>query len=114
MIKFLSAVFELSKNPPPPNWHIEEEAKRSPRHPLGGFWKVRARDAHGLAIGPYSEDLYFVSFCGPGGCFKKGTYRPNTTIFGDENYRVIDLDTIEVKGKKGFERYERAVSREST
>ena len=47
-------------------------------------------------------------------CFGKETYRLNSTIEGDPGHRVIDNNTIEVKGKKGFEKYTRAKTRENT
>jgi len=90
-----------------PNWHIIKAAKPTKSHPLGGFWKRNTRHEFGLAIGSAGKGLYFVSFCGPGGCFAKGKYRPNTTIFGDPDYKVIDENTIEVKGRYGFRRYVR-------
>lgn len=99
------------RNPPNPNWHIEKQAKPSKRYPLGGFWKRNPKHDHGLAIGPAGEGKYYISFCGPGGCFDKGTYRANSTIEDDPSYRVIDTNTIEVKGQKGFEKYVRVKRR---
>ena len=32
----------------------------------------------------------------------KGSYRTNSPIKGDPQYRVIDKNTIDVEGKKGF------------
>jgi hypothetical protein len=107
MFKTIKAIISAIRNPPDPNWHIEKQAKPSKTHPLGGFWKKKESHNFGLAIGKASDGLYFVSFCGPGGCFEKGTYRPNTTIDGDPSYRVIDKNTIEVRGQKGFEKYTR-------
>jgi hypothetical protein len=95
-----------------PHWEAETDAQRSDTHPLAGFWKDDdCSDDWGLAIGPMSDTTYYLSFCGPGGCFEKGTYRPETKIVGDPDYRVIDADTIEVKGSKGFTRYMRCPSR---
>ena len=113
MIKFIKGIIEAIKNPPNPNWHIEKQAKPCKKNLLGGFWKKNQQHDHGLAIGPASEGLYFISFCGPGGCFEKGTYRKHSTIEGDPDYRVIDKDTIEVKGKNGFDKYTRAKEREN-
>ena len=114
MIKSIKAFIKILRNPPDPNWHIEREAKPSKKFPLGGFWKKSFSHDHGLAIGPAKEGKYFVTFCGPGGCFKKGSYRSNTTINDDPDYLVIDENTIEVKGKKGkMSRYVRAKGREN-
>ncbi len=78
----------------------ELAAVASADHPYAGFWKpYDCTPAYGLAISPAaSPGLYSVSFCGPGGCFVPGTYRPDTTLVNDEKYWVIDLNTIEVRG----------------
>lgn len=110
MFASLKSLIQLLRNPLEPNWHIKRQAKPTKTHPLGGFWKRNPTHDHGLAIGP-AEDDYFISFCGPSGCFEKGTYRPNSRIVGDTDYRVIDNNTIEVKGKKGFTRYVRSRTR---
>jgi len=78
-----------------------------PKPNLSGFWKDHCEDAFGLKIEPAGGELYSISFCGPGGCFEPGTYRPNSAIVGDESYRVIDADTLEVLGGDGFSRYYR-------
>jgi len=114
MFGFLKSFVAVLKNSPDPNWHIEKEARSSAAHPLGGFWKTDLKHTHGLAIGPAGEETYFISFCGPGGCFEKGTYRGNTEIYGDDDYKVIDINTIEIKSKNGFKKYQRSESREST
>jgi hypothetical protein len=114
MFKFIKRVIEIIRNPPDPNWHIEKQGKPCKSHPLGGFWKKSQKHNHGLSIGKAPEGLYFISFCGPGGCFEKGTYRPNSSIENDPDYRVIDKNTIEVKSKKGFTLYTRSKARENT
>lgn len=114
MFKIIRAIISAIRNPPDPNWHIEKQAKPSKTHPLGGFWKIRERDDFGLAIGKAPDGLYFISFCGPGGCFEKGQYRANSKIEGDPAYKVIDENTIEVLGKKGLTTYRRYKTRENT
>lgn len=111
MFNFIRQLIRLLREPPEPNWHVECEAKPSKTHPLGGFWKRRVNYDHGIAIGAADENRYFISFCGPSGCFEKGKYRPNSTIEGDPNYRVVDNNTIEIRGRKGFTRYVRVKSR---
>jgi hypothetical protein len=96
-----------------PNWQVEQDAQPSDRHPYGGFWKKDAQDAFGLAIGPASADSYYVSFCGPGGCFAKGEYRPITKLVGDPAYRILDSNTIEVKSKEGFTAFHRCAGRKN-
>jgi hypothetical protein len=70
-----------------------------------GFWKGDCSDAFGIQIKPAENQLYSVSFCGPGGCFSPGEWRPNTTIVNDPKYRVIDDNTIEIKVSSGWDRY---------
>jgi len=90
----------------------ELTAIQSASHPFAGFWKDgHCIDDFGLAIAPAGDKLYSVSFCGPGGCFEPGTYRPNTALVNDPEYRVLDKDTIEVSGSDGFARYIRCPAR---
>ena len=93
--------------------HIAEKlAVPSQSHPLAGFWKDGdCSDDFGLAIAPAGKGLYSVSFCGPGGCFVPGTYRPNSRIVGDRSYRVVNNNTIDVEGRDGFTRSIRCPSR---
>ncbi len=81
-----------------------------PKPNLAGFWKDHCEDEFGLKIEAAGAGLYSISFCGPGGCFEPGTYRPNSPIFGDKSYRVVDGNTIEVLGGDGFSKYYRCVS----
>jgi hypothetical protein len=111
IFRFIKELIKVIRNPPDPNWHIEVEAKPSESHPFGGFWKTDHKNDHGLAIGPLDDEMYFVTFCGPGGCFERGSYRQNTTLDSDPDYRIIDSNTIEVLGEKGFTRYYRVDSR---
>jgi hypothetical protein len=78
-----------------------------PKPSLAGFWKEHCDDGFGLKIELAGGELYSISFCGPGGCFEPGTYRPNSPIFGDELYRVRDADRLEVLGGDGFSTYYR-------
>ena len=112
MFQFIANFINTLRHPPEPNWHVERQAKPSETHPLGGFWKRDIKLDHGLAIGPTEDNKYFISFCGPSGCFAKGTYRPDSAIEGDPDYRVIDKNTIEVRGKNGFSKYVRVKSRQ--
>lgn len=95
-----------------PNWHVEENAIPSSSHPLAGFYKEEGcKDPWGWAIGPANDEEYYVSFCGPGGCFAEGTYRPNTTIYDDSTYEVMDKNTIKFLTKAGWATYVRCPSR---
>jgi len=101
------ASFEVP--PPKPGDSAEWPADR-PKPNLSGFWKDHCEDAFGLKIESAGGDLYSVSFCGPGGCFEPGTYRPNSPIFGDQAYRVTDGDALEVLGGDGFSTYYRCAA----
>ncbi|MGB9237166.1 MAG: hypothetical protein WCC04_22380 [Terriglobales bacterium] len=79
----------------------EKAAVPSSEYPFAGFWKTQCSDTSGLAIAPAGDGYYSISFCGPGGCFEPGTYRPNSRIANDPNYHIINNDEIEVSGKGG-------------
>jgi len=81
--------------------NIEQFIVYDPAFPFIGFWKSDCTDNSGLAIEKTEDGLYSVTHCGPGGCFKPGTYRPNTTLVNDPLYKIIDNNTIEVKGNAG-------------
>jgi hypothetical protein len=72
-----------------------------------GFWKVNCSDAFGVQIKEQPGNLFSVSFCGPGGCFGPGKWRPNTPIIGDPTYRVINATTLEIEHGQGWNRYAR-------
>ena len=82
----------------------------APRPGLSGFWKTDCHDGFGVKIEPSGGDLYLLSFCGPGGCFAPGTWTPNSPIFGDKAYGVIDADTIQLPYGDGFQTYHRCAS----
>ena len=95
-----------------PHWHLETNAIKSESHPYAGFWKSEnCNNDWGWAIGPANENTYYISFCGPGGCFKEGTYRPNTTIINDEKYKIIDENTIQAWSEYGWHKHVRCASR---
>lgn len=78
-----------------PNWNVEENAVRDAAHPLAGFWKQDdCEDPWGLAIGPVTPDLYYIAYCGPGGCVDKGANRPYTNIVNDPDFKVLAPDRI--------------------
>jgi hypothetical protein len=96
-------IYDSGKN----SANIVQFLKEDPAYPLIGFWKNQCSENFGLSINKVVDGLYSVSFCGPGGCFKPGTYRPNTKLIGDPAYKIIDNDTIQVKGSDGFVTYKR-------
>jgi hypothetical protein len=67
-----------------------------------GLWKQDCILGVGLQIKPAgNEGMYSVSYCGQGGCFEPGTYRPNTFITGDRHYKVVSDMEIQVEGTGG-------------
>jgi hypothetical protein len=101
LIAFSVSALTSAQSPPNPSREAELAAVASADFPYAGFWKpYDCTPGYGLAISPAgtTPGLYSVSFCGPGGCFEPGTYRPNTTLVNDEKYWVIDENTIEVRG----------------
>lgn len=84
--------------------NIQSFLEPDENYPFIGFWKKNCSDNYGLVIEKDRDGLYSVSFCGPGGCMKPET---NTYLANDPAYRVIDENTIEVKGKKGISSYRR-------
>ena len=94
-----------------PNRTAEKSAVPSESHPMTGFWKSSPNDNFGLAIAPAEGKLYSVSFCGPGSCFKPGTYRPDTSLVDDKDYQVTSADSLLVNGQGGWSTYQRAASR---
>jgi hypothetical protein len=94
----------------------EELAVPSAEYPLAGFWKTQESNDWGMAIAPVRNARYSISFCGAGGCFAPGTYRPNSKIYGDKKwYRVVNLNTIEIGDHDAhFDPYYRFESRTST
>ena len=86
--------------------NIQNLLEPDENYPFIGFWKKNCSDNYGLAIEKAGDGLYSVSFCGPGGCMNSET---NTSLTNDPAYRIIDENTIEVKGKNGFSRYHRCL-----
>lgn len=81
------------------------EPVRSVPPDLTGFWKGRCSDAFGVQIKKQRENLFSVSFCGPGGCFEPGTWEPNTPIAGDPNYRLINPVTLAILRGNSWQTY---------
>lgn len=75
-----------------------------------GFWKANCSDAFGVQIKKQTGNVFSVSFCGPGGCFKPGEWMPNTPITGDPKYRVINATTIEIGHEQRWDRYTRCTT----
>jgi Domain of unknown function (DUF3859) len=72
---------------------------------LAGFWKSKCDEPFGFQIMHLPDGWYAVSFCGPGGCFDPGTYRPNTKILGDPNYEVINRLALKMRSKNQWDVY---------
>ena len=87
--------------------NIYTSIKQDPRYPYVGIWKTDSTVNFGIIIEQASDDKYSVSFFGPGGRFKPGTWMPTTTIIDDSTYRIVDKDVIEINKGFGFTRYYR-------
>jgi hypothetical protein len=81
--------------------NIELFLKPDPEYPLVGFWKVKCKNSYGIAIDKVGNGFYSISFCGPGGCFKPGSWTPNSQLINDPGYRIVNNDTIEMKQQGG-------------
>jgi hypothetical protein len=62
-----------------------------------GFWKGDCTNNFGIQIKPTGNELYSVSFCGPGGCSEPGEWTPNTRIEGDPKYKIISPGEVGIK-----------------
>jgi hypothetical protein len=91
-----------------PHWDAKTDATPTATHPYAGFWKTDCNDPFGLAIGPSDAKSYYISFCGPGGCFPKG--QRTSPIVGDSSFRIVDENTLEIQNAQGFERHFRCTS----
>lgn len=70
-----------------------------------GFWKGNCTDGFGVQIKPVENQMYSLSFCGPGGCLAPGEWTPNTRIEGDQNYKVISPEKIAIRLKDDKHEY---------
>lgn len=83
------------------NIHLSGAMNPTPAHPYAGFWKADCRADIGLAIAAAEPGVYSVSLCGPGACYKPGTYSPNTKLVNDDNYKIQSPTRLEVKRADG-------------
>lgn len=75
-----------------------------------GLWKKDCKDNTGLQIMQFIDvELYFISFCGRGGCMPSTKERPNTTIEDDPNYNIIDDEHIRILEDGEWENYVKCI-----
>jgi hypothetical protein len=75
--------------------NASQTLRRAPAYPLTGFWKGNCSNNGGLLIEPTKEvGIYSISPCGVRGCYRPGTFHPNSSISNDPKYRIIDNNTI--------------------
>ena len=79
------------------NIHLSGALNPTPAHPYAGFWKADCGADIGLAIAAAEPGVYSVSLCGPGACYKLGTYSPNTKLVDDESYKIESSTRMLVK-----------------
>ncbi len=101
---FTSYISDQSSNQAKNCYTIKNYLQPDSNFPYIGFWKENCGDNFGFAIDRTADGKYSISFCGPGSCSEPGTYRPNTSLINDPEYRLIDGNTIDILTKKGFKR----------
>lgn len=75
--------------------NASQSLNRASGYPLTGFWKGSCSADYGLLIEPTKVvRVYSVSPCGVRGCYRPGTFHPNSTISNDPKYHVVDNNTI--------------------
>lgn len=82
---------------------------------LSGFWRGQCSDSSGVEIRKIYKNLYSIGFCGVNGnCDSPGEWTPNSAIYGDPKYKVIDANTIlfTFKNAAGFVTYHRCKKQE--
>ena len=83
------------------NIHLSGALNPTAAHPYAGFWKADCRADIGLAIAAAEPGVYSVSLCGPGACYKPGTYSPNTRLVGDDSHKIESSTRMLVKRADG-------------
>jgi hypothetical protein len=74
--------------------NIESLLKATPEYPFVGFWKNECSEDFGLAFEAAGDGKYTVNFCGPGACGNVERLTP-VSLENNQNYRIIDQNTIE-------------------
>lgn len=80
--------------------NVAQHLVRDENLPFVGFWKVNPGDDVGLVINKRPDGMYSVWSCSPRGAIEVESLSP-TTVIEDENFNVINEDTIEVLDKSG-------------
>ncbi|MCP3874176.1 MAG: hypothetical protein GY699_13595 [Desulfobacteraceae bacterium] len=104
-IYFISNI--LSVDAQKNSYNIKNHLNYDVNYPYVGFWKTDCSNDFGLAIDKKRDGFYTISFCGPGGCFKKDSYRSSTKLINDPNYKVLNKNTIEIINENGLSMYRR-------
>ena len=81
--------------------HLSAMGAESAVPDFTGMWKEDCKENLGFQIKRADKDLYSVTFCGPGGCFRPNTYRPNTRIIGDPLYEQVSQKQMRLKLETG-------------
>lgn len=76
------------------SFNVQSKIQYDPAYPYIGFWKNDCSDSFGLVVEKAEEGMYFVRFCGPGGCFGKGPL--SRVKFGEKFITIISDSTIGV------------------
>lgn len=84
-------LFDIARN----SRNVEDSIVYDKEYPYIGFWKINCDDDFGFVFEKVNKGKYSVIFCGPRGCFRKGSRL--TKIIGDPKYSVIDINTMIIK-----------------
>lgn len=71
--------------------NIQNKIQYDPAYPYIGFWKTDCSESFGLVVEKANEGMYFVRFCGPGGCVGKG---PLSRVKLGETVKIINDSTM--------------------
>ena len=73
--------------------NVLENVEKDENYPYVGFWKTSCEHNFGYVFEKADEGLYYVRFCGPGGCFQKASL-PKIDLATDSSFQIKDENTI--------------------
>ncbi len=82
--------------------NVAQHLEHDENFPFVGFWKANPGDDIGLVIKKGPGGTYTVWSCSPRGAIEVESLSP-TTLVDDENFNIVNDDTIEVLDKTGGE-----------
>ncbi len=89
--------------------NVAQHLRHDENYPFVGFWKRDPEDNSGLVLNVHRDGGYSVWSCSPRSSVEVESLSP-TTLTDDDNFNIIDENTIEVRSKSGtFEMYVRVL-----